>query len=477
MFRSFRFRLGLLSALISGLVVFAFGSMAWWSLTRANLDALDAELRHFGFRVALRTGRNVDTQRLENSLTELLGTERADHRFFALLTAKEAVMFTSRGWPSELNAAEFPPGQAFMDPQPDDTYRRPTEGKGQQRMVVEPRYFTVRAGGAAYRVGVFSNEEVILVHGANLEKQAQEMHQLRGAFLVALPGALLVVAVGAALVGWRALRPVVSLGRDMKRVSAEFLSHRLDVEGVDVEFEGMIRNYNEMLQRLQRSFQQASRFSADASHELKTPLTIMQGTVERALAASEDHPKAQDALTEVLEQMGRQRALLESLLLLSRADAGKLEVGRERILLSTWLATWTEDAEFLAEARGISVSHEIEPDVWMEGDSAMLQLVAHNMFSNAVRYNHEEGVIECGLQRVDEGVEWTIANTGKPIPVEDQARIFERFVRLEERGIDAGAGLGLSLVREIVEAHGGEIVLRESTEKGTCFQIRFLSAR
>lgn len=476
MFRSFRIRLALISALISGLVVLAFGAIAWWSLNRSRINSLDAELRHFGYRVALRTGRQVDREKLSASLVDVYGAERAENRFFTLLSSDKNPILASSGWPQPINAKNFSPGTKPLDPQPPDQYRRSPESRPKPRTVFEPRFYTTVAEGTRYRVAVFANPDVVLVLGANLNQHAQDMHQLRRAFLVALPGALLVVALGAAFVSWRALRPVEALSCDMKNVSASDLSHRLDVAGADREFEAIIENYNAMLERLERSFNQANRFSADASHELKTPLAIMQGMLERALSQCEDSPEAQVALTEVLEQTSRQRSILESLLLLSRADAGKLEISPERIHLSELLETWLEDAGFLAEQRGITIRSQIEPEVRMEGDPVMLQQVAHNLFSNAVRYNHDGGTIDCRLAANGDGIVWSVSNTGESIPEEDRERIFERFFRSNGNGASGGIGLGLSLVREIVQAHGGKIELAERNGEQTCFRVRLVGA-
>lgn len=267
--RYFRLRLALISAMISGIVLLVFGAMAWWSLNRSQIKSLDAELRHFGYRISLRTGRQVDTQKLEASLVDVFGVDRARNRFFALLTSDSRPIMKSVDWPEGMSPGIFRPGKIPLDPQPPDTYRRSPEKRPSPRTVFEPRFYTSEVEGANYRIGVFSNPDIILVLGANLQQHARDMHQLRRAFLVALPGALLFVALGAAYVSWRALRPVETLSEDMENVSARDLSNRLDVSGADREFERIIESYNAMLERLERSFLQATRFSADVSHELK----------------------------------------------------------------------------------------------------------------------------------------------------------------------------------------------------------------
>jgi len=167
-----------------------------------------------------------------------------------------------------------------------------------------------------------------------MEELAGEIDALKRAFLLALPGALLLVALGARLISRRALRPIRALERDTKKISAQELDSRLGVSHADSEFVAIIGQYNAMLERLERSFNQATRlFSADASHEFKTPLAIMRGTLERALADTQD-PDKQAVYSDLLEQTDRKKAILESLLLLSRADSGQLSVSQESLDLS-----------------------------------------------------------------------------------------------------------------------------------------------
>lgn len=471
------------SALISGLVLLAFGAVAWWSLNKSRLEDLDAELKHFGYRVALRTSRNVDAARLEGSLIDVFGAEKAAERFFVLLSSDGTPLARSAGWPAALDAAAFPPGTAPIDPQPrmEDIRTAPRDRPAPPppRTVMEPRFYSARADGAPVRLGVFANPETVLVIGADLDRVAEDMRQLRQAFLVALPGALLIVALGAAWVARRALRPVAALGDDMRRVSARDLDQRIEAAGADREFATIIDNYNAMLERLERSFAQAIRFSADASHELKTPLAVMQATLERGLKDCADDEHAQAVFSQLLEQTGKQRSILESLLLLSRADAGRLEISARRVDLSALLGTWLEDAELFAEARDIKVKNDIEPGIAIDADPVLLQRVAHNLFSNAVRYNRDAGEILCRLTRENGRIEWTVANTGEPVPKADRERVFERFFRGQSaRDVDgeAGTGLGLSLVREIIVAHGGEVAFEVDASGRNGVRVRLRSS-
>jgi signal transduction histidine kinase len=477
--RSFRFRIVVWSVLVSGAVLIAFSWVTWLALQQSRGVSLDESLAAFGFRHATKASKNVDTTRFESSMVENFGEDKAETRFLAFLTREDEVIYRSQHWPEDVALEGFPGSEVLLDPQPNipapPNRKGGERGKGgrRDRLVMEPRYYTKEANGKRFRFGVFANREVKLVVGADLSEISAEMQSLRQAFLVALPGALFLVALGAWLIARRAIRPVETLRRDMKQVSAAALDSRLEVTGAAKEFVGIVEQYNAMLERLERSFRQANRFSADASHELKTPLAIMRGTLEQGLKRCDDNPEALEVFSQLLEQSDRLGAILENLLLLSRADAGKLEISAERIDLTTMLETWLEDAGLLAEARDITIRSKVEPGIVIKGDPILLQQVAHNIFSNAVRYNEKGGLIACRLSKSDNGIEWSVANTGTPIAEEDRERIFERFERSGLSG--EGVGLGLSIVKEIIVAHEGTVTVRENAEGMVEFRVGFVA--
>lgn len=457
--RSFRYRIVLWSALISSTVLLVFSWVVWLSLKHDRIAALDKSLSTFGIRHATRATPNADSQRMENSLVENFGEEKAATRFFAFLTREGDVLHRSAGWPESLDPTAYAAGKELLDPQPFfPPPSRQDDGKGgrRDRPIYTPAYYQISTNMANYRIGVFANRQIMLVVGANLSELSSETKSLRHAFLIALPGAVFLIALGAWQMSRRALRPINSLKRDMQTISAQALDSRLEVKGAASEFSGIIDQYNAMLERLERSFHQATRFSGDASHELKTPLAIMRGTLERALADSGDDPVRQAAFSELLEQTDRQKAVLENLLLLSRADSGQLKISSSTVNLSEAVNMWLEDAGLLAEAKNITIHSDIEPDIEIPGDKNLLQQVAHNVFSNAVRHNIEGGEINCQLSRQDNEAIWKISNTGPLLGENETTAIFDRFYRGKQSG-SGGTGLGLSLVKEIVAAHGGTV--------------------
>jgi signal transduction histidine kinase len=307
---------------------------------------------------------------------------------------------------------------------------------------------------------------------------------VRNAFLFAIPFALAFIAGGAWILSTRALRPVRELIRQIQGITAEGLDHRLDEEGTDSEFAALTVVFNAMLERLERGFHQASRFAADAAHELKTPLAILQGQIERAIAQAGAGSEQQAALTGMLDEVRRLSGLSRKLVLLAQADAGRLRIRPEPVDLSAFLADLAEDARLLAP--GMAVSERIPPGLYVEADPDLLRQILHNLISNAVKYNlREQGWIELvagqnGSDGDGDGgsgghggasghggagyIEVAVINAAAPMDPVARGHLFDRFYRGDRsrsRNIE-GTGLGLTLAREIARAHGGDLVIADS---------------
>jgi two-component system, OmpR family, heavy metal sensor histidine kinase CusS len=227
------------------------------------------------------------------------------------------------------------------------------------------------------------------------------------------------------------------------------------------------------MDRLEKSFHQATRFTADASHELKTPLTIMQGELENALQVAPAGSNEQQVFNNLLEQTQRLKNITRNLLLLAQADSGQLKLSPEVVELSELLENAIEDARILGSEPELTFDVQVEPNLRVQGDRILLSTAIHNLLGNAVKYNQPHGQIT--LQARSEGGQLSIVigNTGPGISKEDQPRLFERFFRGSPRSgrRPDGIGLGLSLAREIIRAHGGEIALEESRVGWTCFKV------
>jgi signal transduction histidine kinase len=226
-----------------------------------------------------------------------------------------------------------------------------------------------------------------------------------------------------------------------------------------------------MMDRLETSFYQATRFSADAAHELNTPLTILQGELEHALQSAELGSNQQQEYSSLLGEVQRLKTIIRKLLLLSLADSGKLKLSLEPVNISETLEAVCEDIEILAPH--LTANKYIDSDVWVMADADLIRQVIQNLTNNAIKYNHEGGSITLRLLSEGPVVTFTISNSGRSIPREDRNMIFDRFYRGDKarsRRID-GFGLGLSLAREIARAHRGNLVLEDTPNGITTFTL------
>jgi heavy metal sensor kinase len=307
-----------------------------------------------------------------------------------------------------------------------------------------------------------------------IRKEASELIiDLARAYLTALPVAVLVAAFGVWWITRKALQPLQDVANAAEQIHAKALGQRLPQRSVNDEIGRLVHVLNDAFNRLERSFAQATRFSSDASHELKTPLTIMRGEIESALRSEVDNPRIESLLDGLLEQTERLSAIVEKLLLLSRADAGALTLRKEPVDLSAMCHELVEDAEILALRKKITTKFDISPAIAVYADESYLRRILLNLLDNAIKYNVDGGTVSISLGKSDSLAIFRIANTGPEIPPEHENRIFERFYRADpsRSSETVGSGLGLSICRELVLAHGGDIWLDRVQPGWTAFAL------
>ncbi len=500
----FRLRIALLSALISGLVLVGFGAASWYLLYRQKLESLDTELRALGTRHPGWLANRANFDRFNTSLQFIFGEEHEGKVIFLVKDAQGETLYVCPDWPEALRSStidcslkDAATGQSQAPPATNvsDRSSQPWRGLGKGRggpgrglgpgrggspVVFNkiPRFFTAQTPQGAWRVGIMGNDELRLVVGLNYDAVASDLKRMRNIFLLTLPAALLLVGSGGWLVAGRALRPLKTIAQTAERVTARGLDQRIPVSNEDREITRLIGILNGMMDRLEASFRQATRFSADASHELKTPLTIMQGELETALHAAAPGSPEQQVFANLLEETHRLKTITRGLLLLAQADSGQLKLAFEELNLSETIDALVEDTRILAAGLNLNFDLQIQPELRIRADRALLQMAILNLLDNAVKYNEPQGSISVSLTRNDSLV-LTVCSAGPGIPAADQPRLFERFYRGDpaRQPQVEGFGLGLSLAREIVRAHGGELALRESRPGQTCFELRLPADR
>jgi signal transduction histidine kinase len=334
--------------------------------------------------------------------------------------------------------------------------------------------FTFSVDGESLRFASFPRGDRTLLLAASLEPAEDSVRDLLRSAAIALPLVLLVVAGGSWWIARHALQPIARIAEATALITADRLGDRLPAPATADEIGRLTEVLNGMFDRLQRSFGQATRFTADAAHELRTPLTIMRCQVEDGLRSAATTPATEPLLVGLLEEITGLQKISDNLLLLARFDTGKNPLERAPLDFSALLEEAAEDAELLAAPKALKVVAEIAPGVRVDGDAVMLRRVLLNLIDNAVKFSRAGGELKLTLRSEGGEVVVIVGNTGPGIPEGQRAGLFERFYRSEadrNRG-SGGSGLGLSLCREIMGAHGGRIGLEHSDPQWTEFGFR-----
>lgn len=470
---SFRTRLFAVASLIVGAVLTTVITLGWSSMMKFEIERLDDRLCMEARRIATQPFDPDELPRLEADVALKLRLGSVEQLMLRFDPADGGPGFQSTRW----NGAPIPEDLTWSasrqmdgrDPPP----RNPQEAmpNGLQSFGARDRpapgacslaSFTGQANWRAARFDVPFGRSVVAADLAGMKSELQGA--VARALTIVVPLALMLTALGAWLLASLSLRPVNRLRNAMKTVTQQVLDQRLPSAGEDREFKDLIGDYNTMLARLEASFHQASRFSADAAHELKTPLTILQGRIEQAISRS-DHRTIQTDLTDMLDEVGRLATITRKLLMLSQADAGRLALHRAQVDLTDLLDELMVDAQMLVTDQ--KVSSAIERGLVTQGDASLLRQLFNNLVNNAVRYCRAGGWIKVRARALAGGIEVIFANQTPAIAEADRARFFERFFRgnsSHNRHIE-GSGLGLSLAREIARAHGGDLTLKTSSMK------------
>ncbi len=327
------------------------------------------------------------------------------------------------------------------------------------RTFASTRAKTVRGRDDHWRVQTFHRGSRLLLVAYELSELEDTILDLLTAYLMALPFGTAFAALGAWIVAGRALAPVRVATDAAARIGATALDHRLPAAVVDDEIGRLTTVLNQMLGRLEAAFLQANRFTADASHELRTPLTIMRGEIDALLSGSDLTTSVEVRLLSLQEEIARLNRITEHLLLLARFDTGRGLPARQALDFSALVAEACEDAGFLADARDIRLTTDLTTGIVLQGDPGQLRRLLLNLLDNAAKFNVPGGRLHCRLEASAGTARLVIGNTGPGIPSELRPRVFERFFRTDAAREQGGHGLGLSLCREIVRAHGGEIAL------------------
>jgi heavy metal sensor kinase len=323
--------------------------------------------------------------------------------------------------------------------------------------------------GATYRV--IANE--------SLQPIEAELRTLTESFVITVPICLLLAAAGGYFLARKSLRPVLEMARTAEQISSHNLDQRLAVVNPNDELGFLAETFNRVFERLQKSFRQQRQFMADASHELRTPVSIALTATQVSLRnRAQNTDELRETLEVVESQMLRLRRVVEDMFTLAQADAGVYAPTMTRFYLDEVLSESVRAARVLANARGVQIEvPHLAPEAMQEGDEGLLRQLFLILLDNAVKFTSSGGLVRISLMALEGRYSISVADTGCGIMAADQPHIFDRFYRADKSrsrrapGAGGGAGLGLAIAKWITELHRGAIRLENSGPHGSVFCV------
>jgi two-component system heavy metal sensor histidine kinase CusS len=422
------------------LALLLFGFEVYSSLRSDLLAEVDGRLyaKADGVKTLLEL-ENVSGPELDEELTEL-AREIPEGQLLQLSTSSGEVV-----WPN-------PP--AF----PSAAFHLGLQTAGSERILRMP--FEYR--GCHYEV----------LAGASLQDIGRLLARLRTIMLMVAVPMLLLAGGGGFWLSRRALAPVDAMTRAAQSIRVESLSKRLPVPSTGDEIERLATTWNELLERLEISVKRIQQFTADASHELRTPVALIRSTAELALRRERTSAEYRKALLEVQSEAEQMTQLIESMLALARSDAHGSTMPLSPVDLKSLIAGVVSQSEILAEAKGVRLDVQTEPSATLaQVNEAGLRRLLRILLDNALEHTPAGGHVTVSLCRHNGSVELAVRDTGEGIPPAALPHIFERFYRADEARGGNGAGLGLSIAQLIAQAHGARLEVESQPGLGSCFRI------
>lgn len=302
------------------------------------------------------------------------------------------------------------------------------------------------------------------------------LRRLRRDFFAGVPAVLLLASLGGYFLARKSLLAMTSMNQQTQRISAENLSSRLDVTNPRDELGRLATTINDLLTRLESSFKEQQRFIADASHELRTPLAVLRGETEVALEKPRSAEEYHESLALIKDEAERLSRIVEDLFLLARQPIdAPTALLKQPLSLNEVVRDCARAAQVLALRQGVQLKTENdEAAIVFSGDEELLKRMILNLLDNAVKYTPAGGEISVALARQNGHARIVVRDTGIGIPQTEQLHVFDRFYRTDKARSRAlgGAGLGLSIVRWIVDAHKGTVELQSTPGKGSTFIVQ-----
>jgi signal transduction histidine kinase len=332
---------------------------------------------------------------------------------------------------------------------------------------------TLETASGGWRVhnawATFDGRPLRLVVAGSLRDLERDQQNAREAILLGIPTALLLAGAGGLWLASVALRPITSMAVRAEGLAATGIDD-LGPPLRDDELGRLTRAFNGLVARLRAALQTQQQFMADASHELRSPVSVIRAAADVTLSREHrDEPEYREALTMTAVQSRHLASLVDDMLMLARADAGGYPMRLVDLRLQEVIDECCRAIGVIAGERRIALHAAVDAEVSVLGDEALLRRLVVNLLQNAVQHTPAGGRVSVRVQAEDGGVRIRVADSGHGIADADRARIFDRFVQVDASRRASGAGLGLTIARWIAEAHGGSLVIESSGPAGSTF--------
>jgi len=443
---------------ILALILVVFASGLYLLLSRRLYGELDA---------GLRSALEVTSLSLRHEIEEHKGAPAGEAMFATVLKTLHQASFPRQSisvYAGERLVAAKPGAVAPLTPPPQTVFGP------------EPAFQTIATAAGDQRVGRLritvpgAPTDYHLLVGEPVDRTLAELGDIRTVLLIAVPCALVLAAAFGYILARKSLEPVVAMSNEVERLTARSLAERLTVVNANDELGQLASTFNRLLARLDQSFDQQRRFMADASHELRTPISVARTAAEVTIDGSaRSEEEYREALALIALQMRRLTRVVNDMFTLARADSGAYRVQARSFYLNDVLEEALKAAQQLAKQKRIRVTGSPFPEAPYEGDEDLVRQLVLILLDNAVKYSPEDSVVEL---RLEPGYRIVVSDSGIGVPPEAVGHIFDRFFRVDKsRSRSAadrsgGAGLGLAIARWIAEVHNGQLELVRSEPGG-----------
>ncbi len=461
MLGNIRFKLTLWYIIILGIILTSFSAFLYFTLSRSLHKGIDVKIK---------------------SIAEVIGSSSTNPYSHYSFSNIDRVLEESFGWKPVTKFIQVLDESGRIGRKSDNLQRfqlpvtiRALKNASQGKATFE----TTKAMGKyplrMVTVPVVRRRHIINIVqvATSLEAVEEALNTLLLILWITVPSALVVASLGGLFLANKALKPVDEITRTARMITSKSLDQRIKLRKTKDEIGRLAETFNDMISRLGRSFKQIRQFSADASHELRTPLTILKGEIEVGLRKRRRPEEYRKIMNSNLEEVDHMTQIVDDLLFLSKADMGEVHLQKQRINLTQLVSEVHAQAKMIAMAKDITINISKDSNVTVIGDRLKLRELLLNLVDNGVKYTPTRGEMMISLERDDGRIKLRVMDSGIGIAPKDQPHIFDRFFRVDKaRSRKAGgSGLGLSICKWIVQAHGGEISVESQVGKGSTFTV------